>query len=125
MNVREFLNELFNVDNHDGVMFYPLDDENMDIRGFFYADKSNYKLGVNGQQFYHIVLYKQDDNKKITESDNFNAVLLDPSVYISNLIKCGWYGFVGKITDTSQKDFDKTYETLIKKTSQPPIEQIA
>jgi hypothetical protein len=112
--IREFLNEIFNKDNSDGVAFVPVSDEDMNINGFHYKDKGKYITGNTGQ-YYHVLLYKQTEDMVITECDHFEAILLDPSVYVTNLIKCGYYGIVSKVTEVSRPEITRTYEEMLLK----------
>lgn len=52
---------------------------------------------------YHIILFRSHETEdKYTNLDFFEAILVDPLEYMSNLIPQGWYGIFAKKTTTSQ-----------------------
>ena len=99
----------------DGICFNPVNDEgDVAFSGFAYDKKSKYEIGNLGHR-YHILLYKLCDDGFVVNLDLFEATLTDPSVYINNIIKCGFYGIVFKKTKKSvkiAKDLYKKYESL-------------
>ena len=60
-------------------------------------------IGSMGGNSYHIVLFRdhESDEERYGDVDSFDAVLLDPLEYISNLITTGWYGIIARKTTTS------------------------
>jgi hypothetical protein len=60
---------------------------------------------------YHIVLFKIRESEMV-DLDNFDAILIDPFTYISQLIPQNWYGFVAKKTTTSNKFLKSTLDNL-------------
>jgi hypothetical protein len=60
---------------------------------------------------YHIVLFKVQESK-LVDLDNFDAILIDPFTYISQLIPQNWYGFVAKKTTTSKKFLKSILDNL-------------
>lgn len=111
MNIEETLKQFFD-DGVDGVSFIPLDEDlNIDLRGFKYDKKSKYDTHEIGQ-VYHIVIYKMHDSGKIHHLDNFDAILTAPYVYISNLIKCDFFGIVTKKTKVSKKFINKLFDQI-------------
>ena len=68
------------------------------------------ELGDN----FDIILFREDSDGKLIEPDRFEAILMEPLEYISNLIKGDWYGIIARKTTTSntfiQKAFDKLQE---------------
>lgn len=105
MQLNEELKIMFN-DGVDGVHFIPIKNNGIDIKGFLYDKKSKYDKQELGH-VYHIVIYQCTPNGKIYSLDNFDAILIDPSVYITNLINCDFFGVVSKKTKQSHK-FIKT-----------------
>lgn len=92
----------------DGVTFFPKNEFELDLRGFEYQQKSKY-LKCDLGHYYHIMVYKLCDEGLLLDKDNFEAVLTDPCVYVSNLIKCGFYGVVVKKTKRSPKIIRELY----------------
>ena len=67
------------------------------------------ELGDN----FDIILFKEDLDGKLIEPEKFEAILLEPLEYISNMIKSDWYGIVARKTTTSQKFVDAIFDKLI------------
>lgn len=67
------------------------------------------ELGDN----FDIILFKEDMDGKLIEPDRFEAILMEPLEYISNMIKSDWYGIVARKTTTSQKFVDAIFDKLI------------
>jgi len=113
VSIKEILKEIF-ADNVDGVSFIPNGSvEDVNIKGFCYNKKSKYEKYDIGH-VYHILIYKCNDDGTITNLDNFEAVLTDPYVYVSNLIACDFFGVVSKKTKKS-KTFIKEIFNQMKK----------
>lgn len=60
---------------------------------------------------YHIVLFKVADSEMV-DLDSFDAILIDPFTYISQLITQNWYGLVAKKTTTSKKFLKSILDNL-------------
>ena len=109
--LKETLKQIF-ADGVDGVMFFPTEEETeISVKGFTYNQKSKYIISDLGNHF-HIILYKFDEEGNISSPDNFDAILTDPYVYISNIIDCGFYGIVTKKTKRSKKFVNDLYKQL-------------
>jgi len=63
---------------------------------------------------YHIILFKEDDNGIIINPDKFEAILIDPLEYISELIPQNWCGIIAKKTNKSGKFIDNLFDKMIK-----------
>ena len=109
--IREFLMDIFSNEKNDGVSFYHTKTGDLIINSVRYITNSIYKKS-NEQQYYHILLYKINDKQEVTECDLFDAILLDPGVYIRNMIRCKWFGFVGKVTENSPNDIQELYTQI-------------
>jgi len=72
------------------------------------------KIGgsVLGDTF-DIILFREDLDGKLIEPDRFEAILMEPLEYISNLITGDWYGIIARKTTTSQKFVDAIFDKLI------------
>jgi hypothetical protein len=103
--------------NADGVSFLPINPK-LEIRlnGFVFKTKSKSGSYVKGNlgHYYHILLYKPSKKGAVTEVDLFDAILTDPSVYIMNLIRSGFFGVVAKKTKTSNKFMKNLRELVLK-----------
>jgi hypothetical protein len=96
-----FLEEL-REENFDCISFLPGKHiGELNIEGGTYLDKGEEITGNMGC-VYHISLFKQKKDLSI-EMDHFDSILIDPLVYISHIIKSGFFGFVSKKTTTSEE----------------------
>ena len=66
-------------------------------------------------EMYHIMLFRdhKTDVERYDDLDVFEAILIDPSEYISRLIPAGFYGVVGRKTTTSEQIFKKLLAKMI------------
>lgn len=97
----------------DGICFIPLNARgDLQINGFAYNRKYKTKTSSLGD-FYHIVLYRANRFGEVVDKDNFTAVLLDPRVYVANLIRSNFYGVVVKQTSGSKKFISELYKKLL------------
>lgn len=62
---------------------------------------------------YHINIFKKLPSGKFT-ADSFDAILTCPPEYVSNLIKCGWYGAVIRKTTTSHEINEEMKSNMFK-----------
>jgi hypothetical protein len=100
------LNLLRNVaTDYDAIFFTPHDkeDDAIEVRSVTYKEKGNEVGGTEMGHFYDIVLFRLSDEYDMTDLDKFSAILVDPRVYISRMIKDDWYGLVAKKTTTSDR----------------------
>ena len=99
--IGEIVKQIF-LDGMDGITFLPInDDGDLDIKGFTYTKKSKYQVSKHGN-YYHILIYKISDEGKIVHLDNTISILMDPYVYVTHLIRCGFFGIVTKQTKTNK-----------------------
>ena len=108
-NYKEILDEIGNV-KYDFITF--LSGEKKDSIAIMASDYNEAGESVGGNamgEMYHIMLFRDHptDEEKYDQVDCFEAILVEPSEYISRLIPCGFYGVVGRKTTTSNKIFDK------------------
>jgi hypothetical protein len=61
---------------------------------------------------YHIVLFREDDSGNLINPDKFEAILIDPLEYISDLISQDWYGIVARKTKNSHELINKAFDKL-------------
>jgi len=62
---------------------------------------------------YHIILFKEDEDGKFINQDKFEAILLDPLEYISELIPQNWYGIIAKKTNKSEKFINNIFDKMM------------
>ena len=83
--------------------------DSIEIIGTEYSDPGeDLDSGHHGKSF-HIVLFRDHKTNpdEYGEVDCFDAVLIDPLEYISNLIPQGWYGIIARKTTTSRPIIDR------------------
>ena len=61
---------------------------------------------------YHVILFKAAEDGQLVNIDRFNAIFVDPVVYMSGLIESGWFGILTKMTTTSEKFINSTFAKL-------------
>jgi hypothetical protein len=109
----DFLRPMANT-NCDCITFVenPNNKGNLQIKGQMYNEPGE-KVGgsVMGDE-YHIILFRdhKTDPELYDDVDCFDAVLIDPLEYMSNLIKGGWYGVIARKTTTSKNFIDRTLD---------------
>jgi len=113
--MKDIIREIIDDKGIDGICFNPMnDDGDVAFSGFKYDKKSKYELSSLGHR-YHILVYKLCDDGFVVSLDLFEATLTDPTIYIDNIIKSGFYGVVFKKTKKSQKiakDLYTKYKSL-------------
>jgi hypothetical protein len=96
-----FLEDL-SKENYDCISFLPgKDDGELNIETGTYVEKGEEIKGTLGC-VYHINIFKQKEDDSI-EFDTFEAVLIDPFIYLSHIIPSGWFGFISKKTTDSHE----------------------
>jgi hypothetical protein len=100
-------------EDYDIIRFLPTENEDQ-----LYVDVLRYKEQANciggsplGKE-YHILLFRFDEEENTKDLDLFDAILIDPRVYVSHILYDGWYGAVGKKTENSRKIFDDMMDDL-------------
>ena len=97
----------------DCLSFLPTKKGSVEISCGSYKSKDDVPDKSPIGQMFHIVLVKELPSG-VTHYDNFEAILSDPLVYMSNLIQSGWYGLIHKKTSSSQEINDDFVEKLKK-----------
>jgi hypothetical protein len=100
---------------YDMIAFMPDDDsDGIVVERTLYADpgESLEKIGMG--DLYHILVFKEDDDGSVMEKDLFEAILIDPLEYISQLIPYRWYGMVARKTTKSPKLISSLFDELQK-----------
>jgi hypothetical protein len=92
---------------YDGFRFYPSSDNGMDgfaITTFdFTNDLANSSPIENSSMgyTYHVALFQHDGDEKVKVNDLFEAIFVDPLVYLKNLGGTDFFGFFVRKTDKS------------------------
>lgn len=102
------------LEKYDAIWFLPVE-ENEDavkITTNEYDDSGvPVDVGFMGDTW-HILLFRPSEENEDEETDFFEGVLLDPRVYVTELIRQGWYGVVARKTTTSKKFVDRIVEAI-------------
>jgi hypothetical protein len=109
----DFLKEL-KKEEFDALFFLPGEEKDqLHIEGATYKEPGESVGGNSLGKAYHVILFKEN-KEGIHDVDRFDAILLEPLEYMSELIPANWFGIVAKKTTTSdafiQKLFDKLHE---------------
>lgn len=92
-------------DDYDTITFLPTGDpDEINVESRIYEDRGERIGGSKLGDKFHIILFKNDENG--VHFDNFESILICPFEYMSNLIKCDWYGIISRKTTTSQERID-------------------
>ena len=96
-----FLEEIRD-ENFDCITFLPGKNHGeMKLEGGSYYEKGD-EIRSNLGCVYHITIFKQKDDMT-SDFDCFEATLIDPLVYLSHIIKSGFFGVISKKTTTSEE----------------------
>lgn len=105
--------KLLMADGVHGISFTP-NRKSIDICSVKLVDENiefcEYETGT----MYHVVLYNMERDGTIKNLDKFEAILAGPEVYLENIIKSDFYGFIIKKTkeDASEKFTSAVYTKL-------------
>lgn len=96
---------------YDGLYFLPSEDDEdeMKLVYFNYKDGEDYGKPVSGNQIghmYHIAFFRPNDDGLPVFDEHFEAILADPSVYITGLTGSNLCGCVLRKTEESGKWWD-------------------
>ena len=97
---------------YDGFIFSPHEEleEHTHIETFTYKEPGQSVGGSKLGHNYEIVFLEHGEHGDMIIEDSFDAILSDPVVYLENLIKCGFYGIIGRKTTTSDIFFESIFE---------------
>lgn len=98
----------------DTIVFLSGDKEDtVQVQFNVYKDKGKNIGGSALGDTYHIILFKEDKNGNLINSDRFEAILICPLEYISSLIIQKWYGIIARKTTTSDSFVDQIFTKLM------------
>lgn len=92
---------------YDGFRFYPSNDDGMDgfaVSTFDFANEmaNSTPIGNSSMGYtYHVALFQHDGDEKVKINDLFEAIFVDPLVYLKNLAGTDFFGFFVRKTDKS------------------------
>ena len=92
---------------YDGFRFYPSSDNGMDgfaITTFDFANEMANSTPIENSSMgytYHVALFQHDGDEKVKVNDLFEAIFVDPLVYLRNLGGTDFFGFFVRKTDKS------------------------
>jgi len=92
---------------YDGFRFYPSNDNGMDgfaITTFDFTNDLANSAPIENSSMgytYHVALFQHDGDEKVKVNDLFEAIFVDPLVYLKNLGGTDFFGFFVRKTDKS------------------------
>jgi hypothetical protein len=109
----EFLQDLKNED-FDIIHFISGDKKDtLDVRTNLYKESSESVEVTELGKKYHIILFKEDEKGMVINPDKFEAILIDPLEYISELIPQYWFGIIARKTAKSGKFIDNLFDKMM------------
>lgn len=117
----DFLKQIKDNPDYDVIFFTPgEEDSQIEVSTRKYKQPGMViDRGLAGDSF-HIILFKENDNEEenavIKHLDLFEAVLIEPLEYISELIPSDWYGVIARKTTTSKEFVDDLMTQFVKMT---------
>jgi hypothetical protein len=105
------LKQLQEIKEYDAIFFIPHpEDETMTNINVASYKKTGDKIGgTELGDFYDIILFRMSEEDDIVDLEKFEAILVDPRVYVSRMVKDDWYGLVAKKTTTSDELVNNTF----------------
>jgi hypothetical protein len=109
----DFLRELKN-ENFDIIHFISGDEKDtLDIRTNTYKESSESIETSSLGNKYHIILFRENEKGTVIDPDKFEAILLEPLEYISELIPQHWFGIIARKTEKSGKFIDNLFDKMM------------
>lgn len=106
-------------DEYDGFYFLPGDNEgDLTLAFFKFNGDTDYGKPVESSDLgdkFHIAFFKRNEDGNPVFDDHFEAIFVDPIVYIKNFVDTNLYGCVLRKTENSQKWWEE-YLTRAKET---------
>jgi len=93
--------------DYDGFRFYPSTDDGIEgfaVSTFDFANDSANSVSVENSSMgytYHVALFEHDGDENVKVNDLFEAIFVDPMVYLKNLAGTDFFGFFMRKTDKS------------------------
>lgn len=105
------LKQLQDIKEYDTIMFipHPEDETLTNVNVATYKKQGEKVGGTDLGDFYDIILFRMNEEDDIIELEKFEAILVDPKVYVSRMVKCDYYGMVAKKTTTSEDFVNNTF----------------
>ena len=99
----------------DGINFYRNEDGDLEVCGFQYKDPGEKLPGNSSGDLYDIIIFPEDPPKM---PEKFQAILISPIDYITNMLDNGFLGLVAKTTTTSADFIDDAFNALSERTAE-------
>jgi len=98
---------------YDTILFLPGDKQDtLHIEVSEYQNPGEKIGGSSCGEEYHIITFTTDSEGEICDREIFDAILIEPFEYISQLIPQNYYGIISKKTTTSTNILQKTFDIL-------------
>lgn len=106
-------------DEYDGFYFLPGDNEgDLTLAFFKFNGETDYGKPIESNDMgdkFHIAFFRRDANGYPVFDEHFEAIFVDPTTYIMNLVDTNLYGCVLRKTEKSQTWWEE-YLTRAKET---------
>lgn len=99
----------------DGINFYRNDDGDLEISAFQYRMPGEKIPGNSSGDLYDIIIFPEDPPKM---PEKFQAILISPIDYITNMLDNGFLGLVAKTTTTSNEFITEAFDALSERTAE-------
>jgi hypothetical protein len=96
---------------YDGVDFYRIDNQSINISAFKLIKTGNKKDGSPMGDLYDIIIFP-DVSKKPSLPERFQAILTSPVDYVERMVESGFLGVVVRATDTSDDYMKEVFEEI-------------
>ena len=63
---------------------------------------------------YHVILFREAEDGNLVDIEQFNAVFIDPTSYMTRMLGINWFGIMAKMTTTSESFIKNTFDKLTK-----------
>ncbi len=102
-------------DPFDAFFFLPGEKEDtVHLESVTYKNPGEKVGGSSLGDEYHIILFRESEEGELVDIEQFSAVLIDPATYISRMLSIDWFGILAKMTTTSDKFIQSTFDKLTK-----------
>ena len=97
-------NVLRDIKEYDTIFFvpHPEDDDQVKLEVAQYKKLGEKLDGSSMCDMFDIILFRMNNDYDVVDLERFEAILIDPRVYVSRMVKEDWFGMVARKTTTSK-----------------------
>ena len=99
------------MENYDIIFFTPHEEneDEVSVQSATYKTPGEKIGGTEMGDFYDIVLFRMDEEDELIDLERFQAILVDPRVYVGRMVKSDYFGMVAKKTTNSDNMVDDIF----------------